>query len=89
MLPGDINPHMMLRGLMLLQENGESIEELLPRGSIRHSVARAFTRLSYALWRDRVELKNKISELSQANHLLEARILEVERQLATLTITTE
>jgi hypothetical protein len=87
MLPGDMNPHMQLLGLVLVQKNEESLAELLPRGGIRQVMTDAVTRPISAIWGNRSEIKFQLILLADANRALEARVLELERRSAVTTIT--
>jgi len=89
MLPGDLNPHAMLRGLVLLQEDEESITELLPPITIRQLIANGLNQLSHLTGKNRSTLSSQVVALSSANQALEARVVELERQMATLAILAE
>jgi len=77
----------MLRGLALVQENEESLKELLPPVTMRQMMGHAINYLSHFTGKNRSTLSSRIIALSIANQALEARVVELERRLADLTIT--
>jgi hypothetical protein len=87
MLPGDLNPHTQLLGLILVQKHEDSLKELLPARSMRQTLARALARAISAIREDRSEIKSQLITLSDANRALEARVLELESRLAVASIT--
>ena len=86
MLPGDLNPHTQLLGLILVQKNEEDLKELWPR-DVRQVMADAVTRSISAIWGNRSEIKSELLALSDSNRALEARVLELERHFAVATTT--
>jgi len=86
MLPGDLNPHAMLRGFAILQENEESTIELLPPITIRQRMANALNHLSHLTGKNRSTLSREVVALAKANQATEARVVELERRLAALII---
>jgi len=94
MLPGETNPFMLLHGLLLLLREELDLEELTPHVLIGRWISRKVSGLYHLLWGYRSDIRGQIAALSNANDVLEARVMELERQLATLpsqhnTVTTQ
>jgi hypothetical protein len=86
MFYGGFNNQMQLMGLLYLMMNQESDSLSLPHSGVRQKMANGIRHLG-AAFRGPADIKLQLLALSDANQTLDARVAELERQLAMVTAT--